>query len=235
VSSNLRSVRIDSIVCDTSKVQVRNHTDAGTVERYRHAYKAGVDMPPVKVAVVLGTPYLFDGFHRIEALKALGKLTVLAEVHENVSPHQLIWLAYQMNLTHGLPLKASEIRRGFIAYINAGQHRKGERGLKSLREIGREFGKDHKTIMGWLDRQFPKLASKYRGAEHQRRFEGPPLRATLSGPKEEALLHFQNGVAAARGVTDPGDLEELIQQLEASIQKMRQPAPYQFDPENTDF
>lgn len=64
-------------------------------------------------------------------------------------------MAASANLTHGPPLKSSEVRAAFRVYIQTKQHRKGKGRLKSFREMAQELGRSHNTIRNWMTEDFP--------------------------------------------------------------------------------
>jgi hypothetical protein len=160
--------------------QVRKQLDMGTVQRYAQALEAGADFPAVKVGrikapdvqprgrpserlkdVQPGALVLLDGFHRVEAHRIAGQLHILADVIE-VTAKDAQWEAARANLMHGLPLKPKEIVEAFKAYVRAGQYRDAKGNLKSLRTIGKEFGRPHTTIRRWLERaKFYRLLALY--------------------------------------------------------------------------
>lgn len=137
--------------------QIRKRLDAGAIRRYREMTAAGMVAPPIKVALIRGGHYLLDGWHRMEA----GALTTAGDdVWALVAPmtdKQARWVAADANTGHGVPLKASEIRGLFGAFIRSGQHKKADGTLMSYRELGAALGKPHTTIRNWVERDFPAL------------------------------------------------------------------------------
>lgn len=102
------------------------------------------------VAMVGGVPLVVDGWHRVAALRHIGRGRVEAEVVE-ASRDEALVLAMMANLRHGLPLKPREkgaaVRRALGAYLAAfqGVHDPVERGaliarmaeaLKKMKEGG---------------------------------------------------------------------------------------------------
>jgi hypothetical protein len=73
------TVRIADLLRD-HRFQVRQGLDRGTVVRYSASLAAGVEFPPVTVALVDGVPVLVDGWHRIEALLAIDRHMVEAVI-----------------------------------------------------------------------------------------------------------------------------------------------------------
>jgi len=208
------------------RYQIRKRLDGGTVSRYAASFKAGVELPPVKVALIGGSPTLVDGYHRVAALERLGSHTVEAVTVE-ASDAEACWMAAQANLEHGLPLKPSEVREAFKAYVRARKHRDGKGGYKSYRQIGRELGKSHHTVKSWMHRDFPKTARLYEGEPGDeddgglRRMQEHDLQADMA---REAL---GNVLAAFRGVSDDGIKSRLIWQAEQMLQRMKDGRPWE--------
>jgi hypothetical protein len=137
--------------------QIRKKLDDGAVKRYRSRSQAGSVAPPIKVGLIDQAYYLLDGWHRMEA----GALTMAGDaVLASVAPmnhKQALWIAANANSDHGVPLKASEIRSQFRAFIKSGQHKKAKGALMSYREMGAALGKPHTTIRNWVEADFPRL------------------------------------------------------------------------------
>jgi hypothetical protein len=159
VSEAVRTVAIADLVCDEA-MQVRVKLDEATIKGYAAKYRAGVDMAPIKVAVVEGVPLLVDDWHRLAALKSNGSTTAQAIVIEGVTRADAEWMAAQANVTHGLPLKPKEVRNVFRAYIRARKHLKGRGKTKSYRDIAEELGTgtSFNTVNRWMKKDFPDIA-----------------------------------------------------------------------------
>lgn len=153
--------------------QVRRKLDAGAVRQYRDKTRAGSLPPPIRLArVPSGGLMLVDGWHRWEAgaLQTLGSLLgtgedVLAEV-ASMSEEQARWQAAKANRDHGVPLKASEQREVFRAFIKAGMHRLPRGGLMSYRDLGRHLQTGHTTLRNWMAKDFPGLFRRMAGTDH---------------------------------------------------------------------
>jgi len=104
-------------------LQVRRKLDQATINRYVEVLKAGNEMPPIKVAIINEAPVLIDGWHRVAAMEQLGLRDAEAIVQQ-ATEKEAFWLAAKANLEHGLPLKKSELREVFRAYVKARQHKK---------------------------------------------------------------------------------------------------------------
>lgn len=214
-------VRIADLLC-VPRFQVRHKLDGGTIDRYMGAYLSQCLMPPVAAALLPGGALvLIDGWHRVEALRRLGRETVEATIQE-ASEREARWLAARANLTHGLPLKGSELRKVFRAYVTTRQHYDNEGYLKSYRDIAQDLGgaRSHVTIRAWMMKDFPKVARLY-GQERGQGAEGAPageLGATLLDTARHAI---DQALAASRGITDPADRGELIAEAEALLERLK--------------
>ena len=166
MTSNFRygaePVKLSQIIKDVN-FQVRNAINQATVKRYADMMKAGKKLAPIKLASVDGSLMLVDGWHRVAAHESLGLETAQAEIVV-CSFKEAQWLAASANLEHGLPLKISEMRNVFRAYIETGRHITGKK-MQSYREIGTILGKPHTTIRNWMLEDFPDVAEKMGGGE----------------------------------------------------------------------
>jgi hypothetical protein len=144
------------------KLQIRDRVDPATANRYANVLKSGKDMPPIKVGIVKGVPYLIDGWHRLEAMRLLGWAEAEALVIDT-NRSNARWLAASANLEHGKPLKTREIKEVFRAFVKANKHRKSSGQLLSYRDIGAVIGVSYGTIRNWMIKHFPTTAKEYSG------------------------------------------------------------------------
>jgi len=229
-AAEVKSVAIGELVL-RPEFQVRRKLDAGTIKRYAAVMQSGQEMPPITVAVVEGVSILVDGWHRVQAMKSLGRDITLAVLVEGCDEAQVRWLAAQANLTHGLPLKSGEVREVFRAYVRAGKCWKGARGRsqsKSYREIAKDLGglRTYGTIRTWMKKDFPRVFRRMSDSDNLFGMNGgdhplPPI--DYLGPAKEAL---QEALALARGVTDPRERGELIALAEVTVQALKDAAPW---------
>lgn len=220
-------VSIASILCDPS-YQVRQKIDPGTVRRYANIYRNGGTMNPVTIAKVNETVVLVDGWHRIAALESLGHHTVCAVVVE-ATEKEARWMAAKANMEHGLPLKASEYRNAFKAYIRAKQHLLNRGRFKSYRQIAQELGgqKNHTTIRNWMKEDFPKIAQQYRGDDTRKEQSGladkTSEESTFAVTARDAL---NTALAAFRGIEKPEDRGTVIELAEKVVKEMKAGEPW---------
>lgn len=202
--------------------QVRKGLTAGTVERYAAIYKVGGNMDPVKLARVNGGLVLVDGAHRIEALRTLGIATVEATI-EVMAEQSAQWAAASANLEHGQPLKKAELRTVFQQYIATGQHRKGQRKVKSLRDIVGDIpGISVGTVRRWFMNDYPELYRKaYAGSGAEGHSHGGldmtprPTQRQLDIQAAEELVSRVAALLAIMSV--PADRRRVAKLLETAL------------------
>lgn len=226
------TVRLDDLVMDPT-LQVRRATDRGTVKQYADAMRAGRVFPPIKVANVGGACHLVGGWHRVEAARTAG-LKELEAVVIDAPKEALRWLAAEDNMTHGLPLKRSEARAVFRAYVKAKQHRTAKGGFKSSREIASDLHgmRSHATILAWMRKDFPSTYRAMAGGEDlDDRSESDAVPEL--DPLAPARDLIQQIVARARGVQDPETRGELVSLLEGACEDVKRAGKW--TPHETDF
>jgi hypothetical protein len=201
--SETQQVLIDRLVLDP-EFQVRTKLDDQAIRRYAAMYEAGRNLDPIKVADVSGVLIVTDGWHRIEALKRIGRPHVMAVVTE-MSREEARWQAATANTTHGVPVKRSELVNVFKLYVRSGKHIKGRgRGghvrYRSYREMQAElpFPVSHGTIRNWMFKHFPKIARAIGDNDVPlasgglREAAGEPHSAGAQKLAGELLDHFQS-------------------------------------------
>ena len=217
----IRTVRIRELVRNP-RFQVRRKLEDGIVRRYASAYLNEIPLPPVKVAKVNNAFILVDGWHRVAALERIDVHEVDALVVETTE-RAALWMAAEANLTHGLPLKAVEIRKAFKAYIRARQHYSGKKTLKSYREIAQELGglRSYGTIRVWMKKDFPHIFEQMSNEDHPKGKGGlediDPGDALVAAAGEN-LNQF---LAAFPGVNDPAVRGRFIHMTEQALQAMK--------------
>lgn len=236
-----REIRIAALVLD-AKFQFRAAIDPRKVEEYAIAYDLGADFRPVEVAMVNGAAVLVDGWHRIAALKKLGRNTVWATVEE-MSEADALWRAAMANLGHGLNLKPAERNRALqaalAAYVRARRHLKGKGQAKSFREIAQELGGhvDFGTVRRWLYRFHPKVAARYWGENAVATSGGlrEQVQDTPVNFGETARDSLDHALAAFQGVTSPHERGALIAKAQEIVEAMKGEGEWTVDPFWYDF
>lgn len=99
-------------IADLRPIQTRAATDAATIDEYAEAAQRGAKFPPVSVVsdATRGTLWLWDGTHRVEAARKIGKSRIRADVAEGTYADALR-LALCANATHGLRRSNADKRK----------------------------------------------------------------------------------------------------------------------------
>ena len=218
------TVRIADLLRD-DRFQVRQRLDGGTIARYSRAMAAGSEFPPVTVALVDGVPVLVDGWHRVEALLAIDRHVVEAEVIK-ATEQEAVWMAASANMSHGLPLRRAELRHVFRAYVSSRQHLK-KRGIKSYRDMAKDLpGVSHNTIRNWMQKDFPKIAARMGGPDAD--YPGGLREVKLKGSFVDTAYDSLNAaLAASRGVTDPAEQSRIVAEAERITSEMKAGGPWE--------
>jgi hypothetical protein len=126
------SVNLNDLKADTC-CQARECMDERALEEYAEAYRAGEPLPPIEVFEVEAELVIVDGFHRHEAARRAGVLTLAVRIVGKGSMADAEWHALASNQKHGLRRtredKRSAVRRAIE--IDSG---------RSNREIARHVG-----------------------------------------------------------------------------------------------
>lgn len=184
--------------------QVRNKLDEANLTRLRAAYRSEKAVLPITLAFLVDgsadqLPVIIDGHHRVTVLETLAAEGTMRGGHGSTTVEAMFvrltttearWQAASANGAHGVPLKGPELRALFRRYVEAGHHSLADGGYKSYREIAREIGKTHPTIMKWMQVDFPKEASKMGSEEMAGKAggEGAPAPVVLFKHKARAAL-----------------------------------------------
>jgi hypothetical protein len=141
-------VSISDIVFDAA-LWVRARLDLSAVRRYRDALRAERELPPVILGRVDGALFVADGWHRLDAARQ-EQLSVVTAVVRDMKRAEVAWTSAECNLSHGVPLKRSERRRVFSAYVAAGMHRLARGRYKTYRDMSKELSTPFSTIRNWM-------------------------------------------------------------------------------------
>lgn len=232
-ATTITTVNLKDIVLQ-ARFQVRAKLDLGIVKRYASAYKQGEELPPLIVAKVNKALVLVDGWHRLGALRSLGSMLVDVEIVECASERDALWLAAKANLTHGLPLKAKEVRHVFRAYVHSRQHYASKGRLKSYRDIASDLGGvvSYNTIRNWMQKDYPRVFKAMGGNDEPPAGNGGLIGQEVVTMSETSKEHLGIAYAAFRGIADSDERDEVIREAEEVLKAMRQgeiKEPEQFD------
>lgn len=231
-NSSVSHVYLTSVIADP-KNWGRKAFSLDMIKRYESVYrKSETQMPLIKLAKCGEGLFLFDGFHRFEAMKKAGVSSIDAEVYSDIEYRSLCFLSAKCNFENGIPLSLKEIRsRAFGGYIRAGMNRIGATSrLKSYQQITDDLGNvvNLSTIYRWMEKDFP-------ATFEQMSFDGKrpnPFTEEFRIDKEQetlktALDHIHQAQACSFALTTvearadlKGALEETLQSL-SKIPKAR--------------
>lgn len=110
----LETLKLAEII--TGHTQFRAAENPATVAEYADAMQAGETFPPIVVWRVGAELHLSDGYHRLAALRKLGRDTVQADVREG-SALELFEHALGANARHGLPRTQEDKRKAVRAAL----------------------------------------------------------------------------------------------------------------------
>lgn len=163
-----RLVRTEGIHFD-KLYQARSGVQDKQVSAYATAMKNGHKFPPVRLAWIDDKKSLtvIDGWHRVNAAIVAGA-DVIPAIVERMTFREAMGQAALANLSHGLPLKKTELRRVFKLFMKSGSNRKKNKQLMSYREISTALNGcvGHTTIANWMKKDFPRIARAMGGIEH---------------------------------------------------------------------
>lgn len=231
-------VPLDNIVRHRP-LQVRSKLNAGAVKRYQDMTAAGSEPPPIKVGRVGSRLYLVDGWHRIEA----GALQTASGMHSKVlalvadmSEKQVRWEAARANIGHGVPLRKSELREVFRAFIRAQMHHLAKGKYMSYRDMGAALGMNFSTLRNWTQKDFPSLFRALGQGGQENNAGGLQPIEGLTMEQEhasEAQAALQALVQHAMALSAPENRWELLKGLEEASEALKkagvvEPRPEEF-------
>ena len=129
-----------SMIRTDGGTQPRAGLNSEVVDEYAEAMTSGAEFPTVTVFYD-GTDYwLTDGFHRLEAAKKIGSLTIRADVQQGTRRSAVLH-SVGVNATHGLRRSNADKRRAVLTLLNDPEWRNW-----SDREIARRCGVSNRLV-----------------------------------------------------------------------------------------
>lgn len=98
-------------VAQDAACQMRAAVHEDAVAEYTETLLAGVELPPIDVVLVLGVPYVVDGFHRLAAYRAAGAAFVPCRVVADGTLRDATLRAVGANAGHGLRRSNADKRK----------------------------------------------------------------------------------------------------------------------------
>ena len=142
---NLLKIKIEDL--NTRDLQTRAALNEDTVSDYAEAMERGDKFPAVTVFTDGAEYYLADGFHRVEALRRIGKKAVMAELQDGDYKAALLY-ALKANSTHGLRRTNADKRHALEMAWNARVHLFGGEPSQAL--LADTCGVSYKTVQRFL-------------------------------------------------------------------------------------
>ena len=135
---------------NTRNLQTRAALNEDTVQDYADAMERGDRFPAVTVFTDGAEYYLADGFHRVEALRRIGKRAVVAELQEGDFKAALLY-ALKANSTHGLRRTNADKRHALEMAWNARMELFG--GEPSINLLAETCGVSFSTVQRFRSEQ----------------------------------------------------------------------------------
>lgn len=104
-------LEISEITLD-KEIQPRSQLNETVIEKYSEAMLIGAQFPPITVFYDGFKHWLADGFHRVQAKRAVGERKILAEIMFGARRDAILY-AVGANTIHGLALSKSDKRKIF--------------------------------------------------------------------------------------------------------------------------
>lgn len=145
---NMLKIKIEEL--NTRDLQTRAALNEDTVSDYAEAMERGDKFPAVTVFTDGAEYYLADGFHRVEALRRIGKKSVMAELQDGDYKAALLY-ALKANSTHGLRRTNADKRHALEMAWNAREHLFG--GEPSQNLLADTCGISRKTVERFMAEQ----------------------------------------------------------------------------------
>lgn len=145
---NILKIKIEEL--NTRDLQTRAALNEDTVSDYAEAMERGDKFPAVTVFTDGAEYYLADGFHRVEALRRIGKKSVMAELQDGDYKAALLY-ALKANSTHGLRRTNADKRHALEMAWNAREHLFG--GEPSQNLLADTCGISRQTVVRFLSAQ----------------------------------------------------------------------------------
>ena len=145
---NVLKLKIEEL--NTRDLQTRAALNEDTVSDYAEAMERGDKFPPVTVFTDGAEYYLADGFHRVEALRRIGKKAVVAELQDGDYKAALLY-ALKANSTHGLRRTNADKRHALEMAWNAREHLFGGEPSNAL--LADTCGVTRQWVIKWLQEQ----------------------------------------------------------------------------------
>lgn len=230
----VREVLTEDILVD-DEYCCRTSLNEDAIKRYESVLKAereenlenGLEdkpsrLPPLEVALIDKVLVLFDGYHRLEAMKRAETESVMVRIHLGKTYVELPYLGATFNFAHGVPMSAKDIRKiVFKAYIKSKSNMDGKR-FKSYREIRGDFGNcySHNTFRKWTKEDFPSLFRAMSKLEPEGDIEFTPMNHDMAH-LEKAKSYFSDIEKRFTAIQSEEHKAELVLACEETLEGLK--------------
>lgn len=168
---------------NTRNLQTRAALNEDTVADYAEAMERGDKFPAVTVFTDGAEYYLADGFHRVEALRRIGKKVVVAELQDGDFKAALLY-ALKANSTHGLRRTNADKRHALEMAWNAREELFGGEPSNAL--LAETCGVTDRWVRSWRNEQGRNHSAPVKSENAQNGEEAPktrslPIRPQMAG------------------------------------------------------
>ena len=175
---------------NTRNLQTRAALNEDTVADYAEAMERGDRFPAVTVFTDGAEYYLADGFHRVEALRRIGKKAVMADLQNGDFKDALLY-ALKANSTHGLRRTNADKRHALEMAWNAREELFGGEPSNAL--LAEICGVTRQWVIRWVQEQgvnrlHPVKSENAQNGEETPKTRNLPIRPQMTGkqPPERA-------------------------------------------------
>lgn len=168
---------------NTRNLQTRAALNEDTVQDYADAMERGDKFPAVTVFTDGAEYYLADGFHRVEALRRIGKKAVVAELQDGNFKAALLY-ALKANSTHGLRRTNADKRHALEMAWNAREELFGGEPSNAL--LAETCGVTDRWVRTWRAEQgrngsYPVKNENAQNGEEAQKTNTLPIRQQMTG------------------------------------------------------
>lgn len=168
---------------NTRNLQTRAALNEDTVADYAEAMERGDKFPAVTVFSDGAEYYLADGFHRVEALRRIGKKAVVADLQNGDFKAALLY-ALKANSTHGLRRTNADKRHALEMAWNAREELFGGEPSNAL--LAETCGVTRQWVIRWVQEQgvnglHPVKKENAHNGEEAPKTRSLPIRGQMTG------------------------------------------------------
>ena len=219
----IETVLVSNIIVEPS-FQSTNRDDRRVVKEYAGKIDAGVDITLIDLAEVNGSLVLIDGFHRLEAYKALGWDEVEARVTP-ITEHGARMAAIKANTTNSLHLNDKQKWEKVERAYKMGWYKDENDMARKFEDMAADINyiRTAKQISAWMFKYHKKTYNWImKGRKKQRKFKGGGggMREPKGQPQETAIELGNRALLAFYSDKSPSSREETAEHYQELAEKM---------------